>query len=123
MAWVELTLPTASLSVDTDGVIQWNSGLQLLMGDPVWVDLMWDAAENRMGVRAVNSPTGIPVVKEPEGSEYKLDSEDLVADAGITVDENVEAEPDTWQQVEAGGGATPATWFGYDTIYYITLPE
>jgi hypothetical protein len=102
-------------------VIKWNTALQLQMGDPAWVDLMWDASAKTLGIRAINSATGIPIVKEPEGSEYYLDSYDALDAAGVPVDITVGGAPDSWIQSTSLGPGT-SVWFGYLTIYYITLP-
>lgn len=122
MAWEELLPPAAELELK-NGVVKWNVALHLLMGHPQWVDLMWNADQNQLGIRAVNSATGLCVIEEQEGSEFKLDSESILDDAGVPTDITVSAEPDTWVQTNAGPGPGPATWFGYNTIYYLTLPE
>lgn len=119
MPFIELLPPTAELSLRADGVIEWNTALQLAMGDPTWVDLMWDSANRYLGIRAVNSATGIPVSKEPQSGEYRVDSNDILTSAGISVDDTASAEPETWYQTELNTGA----WFGYNPIHYITLPE
>ena len=121
MTWVEIDLPAPELTAKDDGVVEWNSALQLLMGDPNWVDLMYNAADNTLGVRGVNSATGFPVVAEPEGSEYKIDSAAAIDAAGITISETTTAEPEKWHQTQAGGPGEIG-WFGYNPIYYITLP-
>lgn len=121
MSWVEIALPSTELAFRANGKIAWNSALQLMMGDPAWVDLMWDAAERTLGIRAVNSPTGFPVSPEPEGSEYMIDSADALDAAGISVDENVSGAPESWQETKAGTGWNE--WFGYNPIHYITIPE
>jgi hypothetical protein len=119
MPFVELAAITANLAVKQDGTIEWNTALQLTMGDPVWVDLMWDASERRLGIRAVNSATGIPVYKEAEAGEYRVDSQEILEANGITVDEKIDGEPEKWYQITQAEG----DWFGYNPIYYITLPE
>lgn len=124
MAWTELTPATAELSLKTTGVIEWNTRLQLAMGDPDWVNLMWDAGNRELGIRAVNSPTGQPVAKEPETGEFRIDSAEILNRAGISVAENVSAEPETWYNPTAPPTIDPeASGFGYNAIYYITLPE
>lgn len=119
MPFIELIAPNANLALKADGTLEWNTALQLIMGDPVWVDLMWDEATRQLGIRAVNSPTGIPVYKEPETGEYRVDSAEILAAANITVATTTEAEPEMWYQQNLHEGQ----WFGYNPIYYITIPE
>ena len=123
MPWVEVTSGTPELTFTDDGVLKWNTALQLLMGDPKWVDIMryLTGTKSQIGIRAVNSPTGLPVIAEPEGSEYKLDSPAILAAAGISVAVTVTGEPDSWQQTTAPGTGS-SQWFGYQPIYYLTLP-
>ena len=122
MAWVEL-FPTPTELQLNNGVVKWNTALQITMGDPEWVELMHDSANGRLGIRATYASTGLPVVKEPEGSEYWVDSELLLDAAGVPIDITVSAAPpEQWRQSEAGSGATPNEWFGSGTIYYLELP-
>jgi hypothetical protein len=121
MAWVDLPLGNKELSINTNGTIEWNAALQLAMGDPAWVDVMWDAIERTLGIRAVNAPLGVPVYKEPKSGEYSIDSADILTAAGITVAETLNGEPDSWVETDAGGGW--AEWFGFNPIYYLTVPE
>ncbi len=121
MPWVELNQTTPKLTLHTTGKLTWNTALQLRLGDPKWVDLMWNAETRQLGIRNVRSVTGLPVAAEPEQSDYKIDSSDILTEAGISVEENLVAEPETWQQTNAGTGWDE--WFGYNPIYHITVPE
>lgn len=121
MPWEELPLGAQDLGLTANGKIGWNSALQLAMGDPAWVDVMWDAAERTLGIRAVNSPTGIPITKNPSTSTYTIDTPDILTAASISVEETYSAEPESWVETDAGGGW--AEWFAFNPIYYITLPE
>ena len=120
MAWAELFPDALGLELK-DGVLTWNTALQIGMGDPPWVELMYDSANGWLGIRSANLATGLPVVKEPESSEYKLDSEDLLDDAGVPTDITVSASPpDSWRQ--ATGGVGEELHFNKPAIYYLTLP-
>ena len=121
MSWTELPLGPLELGLRADGVIEWNAALQLAMGDPTWVDVMWDATANTLGIRAVNAATGIPIYKEPDKGEYTLFTTAILATAGISVATNYTAEPSTWTETAVPGGQSP-TWTGYQPIYYVTLP-
>jgi hypothetical protein len=120
MSWVELTTPAAELELKSNGEITWNTRLQILLGDPEWVDVMWDSANRHLGIRSNNSPNGLPIVAEPESNEFKLDSAAVLTAANISVANNVSAEPDQWIQSNAADGW--ADWFSYPPIFYITLP-
>lgn len=119
MSWVEIQLPAIELNIQ-NGVVKWNSALQLMMSDPKWVELMWDAVANTLGIRATYAATGIPVVEEPEGSEYKIDSQAALSAAGITTG-SASGSPSSWRQETASGSGDPK-WFNYNPIYYLTLP-
>jgi len=122
MAWIEL-FPAATGLQLKNGVLKWNTALQVSMGDPLWVELMHDSANGQVGIRATNAATGLPVIKEPENGEYWIDSADLLDSAGVPIDITVNAlPPEEWRQVVAGGGPVPNDWFGYQTIYYLELP-
>jgi hypothetical protein len=121
MPWVELDTGVPELILRTDGVLEWNTALQRALGDPQWVDLMWDATERWLGVRGVSAATGLSVSAEPRTGEYRIDSAAALAAVGVSVAENLAAEPDSWVQDEAGAGW--AEWFGYNPIYYIVIPE
>ena len=121
MTWIDLPLGTQELALNADGSMEWNAALQLAMGDPAWVDVMWDATQRTLGIRAVNSATGIPVYKEPKAGEYSIATAAILNTAGISVDAPYAAEPDRWIQSSAGGGGLEP-WFGFNAIYYITLP-
>ena len=66
MAWQELDLGAKELVVEGQRHYGWNAPCSLAMGDPAWVDIMWDASERYLGIRAVNAATGVPVDKEPK---------------------------------------------------------
>lgn len=121
MAWQELTLGAQELALNANGAMEWNAALQLAMGDPAWVDIMWDEGERKLGLRPVNAPAGLPISKEPKTGEYTIDSASILATEGISVAENYAAEPETWAQTDAGTGWEEG--FGLNPIYYITLPE
>jgi hypothetical protein len=112
----------AELTLHTDGKVIWNTGTQLLLGDPKWVNLFWDAAEQRLGVRAVNATDGLPVSAEPEGSEFMIDSAAVLAEAGISVASNLSAEPVGWYDPDADAPVDPLFGYPYQQIFYITLP-
>jgi hypothetical protein len=119
MPWLDVSLPTWELEL-ADGVVKWNTALQLAMGDPAWVDLLWDAEARTIGIRAVNAPLGIPVVKEPSGSEYKLDSSESLEAVGVPVDVTVRGEPSVFKPTVFPSGWLPGD---RETIYYLAVPE
>ena len=120
MAWVELFPATLELELE-NGVVKWNAALQIGMGDPPWVELMYDSANGWLGIRSANVATGMPVVREPESSEYRIDSEALLDDAGVPIDITVNAlPPDSWRQ--ATGGVGEELHFNKPATYYLTLP-
>jgi len=119
MAWAEISTAPPLLTLGSNGQVSWNNALQILLGDPKWVDLMWDNNTSRLGIRQSNVPDGLPVIAEPEGLEWKIASTNALTAAGISVPNNVEATPEQWVQSNAEAGW--AEWFGYPTIYYITI--
>ncbi len=116
MPWVEISTGTPELTFKDDGAIEWNTSLQLLMGAPTWVELMYNAAQHKLGIRTVNAPSGFPVVAEPEGSQYKIDSAAALDAAGVSVDDTVSAVPESYY------ANTMNHLTGYQRTYYLTLP-
>jgi hypothetical protein len=121
MPWTELDLGTAELALKDDGSMEWNAALQQKMGDPAWVEIMWDATQRWLGIRAVNAATGVPIEKEPKTGEYSIDSAAILTAAAISVDETVSDEPQKYLRTVAEGITDPL--FGTNAIYYITVPE
>ena len=120
MAWAELFPDALGLQLK-NGVVKWNTALQMHMGDPPWVELMYDSANGWLGIRSANLPTGLPVIKDLAVGEYKIDSEALLDDAGVPIDITVNAlPPDSWRQ--ATGGVGEELHFNKPAIYYLTLP-
>ncbi|GAI49227.1 unnamed protein product, partial [marine sediment metagenome] len=117
MPWTEISTGTAQLTFTNTGLVEWNTALQLKMGAPTWVELMCNVADGTLGIRAVNSPSGFPIVAEPEGSEYKIDSVAALEAAGISVANTITVEPESWYQPTAPGTG-PSVWFGHEPIYY-----
>ena len=126
MAWAELEPSAAELTIRDTGVVEWNTSLQIVMGDPKWVQLMWDSARRWLGVRGwVNSPHGFIVNVDEDAGEFKIDSEAVLSGAGITIAETQSGEPETWLDPEPEPGilADPQFGYPYQPIYYLTLPE
>jgi hypothetical protein len=121
MSWEDLPLGANNLEIKADGEIKWNAALQLAMGDPAWVDVMWDASARTLGIRAVNAPLGVPVYKETQTGEYSVNSAAILAAAGVTIGDDLAGEPESWVETNSGGGL--AQWFGFNPIYYLTVPE
>jgi hypothetical protein len=96
MPWLDVSLPTWELEL-ADGVVKWNTALQLAMGDPAWVDLLWDAEARTIGIRAVNAPLG-----------------------GVPVDVTVRGEPSVFKPTVFPSGWLPGD---RETIYYLAVPE
>ena len=94
MPWEEQNTGTPELILRVDGILEWNTALQRALGDPHWVDLMWDVANQRLGIRNISAATGLPVSAEPQRGEYTIDSAANLTAAGISVAENLAAEPD-----------------------------
>lgn len=109
------------MTVKANGSLEWNTALQLTMGDPTWIDIMWDSEDRLLGIRAVNSPTGFPVEKEPKSGEYTVPSRPVLSAYDITIPEKVSGPPEVWTQ-DQGAGYGPL-WFGHNIIYYLTVPE
>lgn len=116
MGWTEITAGAPELTLNTNGLLEWNTALQIQLGNPTWVNLMWDPDERRLGLRGVYAQQGLPVYAEPDKSEYKIDSPDLLTAAGITVDQTVSAAPDQYPGDHIEDSAIS------NTIFYITLP-
>ena len=117
MPWTEITAGTPELTFKTNGLLEWNTALQILLSDPSWVNLMWDPDERHLGVRGVCFMQGLPVYSEKDKGEYKIDSSDLPNEAGISVNETLSAEPTKATEPIRTGE------FAYFPIYHITLPE
>ena len=122
MTWHELFPATRELTLK-DGVIKWNTALHIAMGDPPWVELMHDPDNGWVGIRSANSPTGLPVIDEPEGGEFKLDSKDLLDAAGIATDITVSASPPNQSQatIDTSPDHT-AAYAARHPVYYVELP-
>jgi len=118
MPWVEIPTAPAQLALNNRGQLSWNTTLQVLLGDPKWVDLMWESNTRCLGIRKNNAPGGLLV--SAQGNEFKINSAAALTAAGISVAETVQATPQEWIQVTANTGW--AEWFGYPPIFYITLP-
>lgn len=127
MAWVELEPSAAELTIRDTGVVEWNTGLQIAMYDPKWVQLMWDSAERWLGVRGwVNSATGFIVNVDEEMGEFKIDSAAVLSAAGVTIAQTQSGPPEKWVDAEIGTPGVPVELpFGYpyQPIYYLTVPE
>lgn len=118
MAWVNLSLPALQLNVRSDGWLEWNAALQILMDDPGWVDVMWDAATRQLGIRESKHTYGIPVVREPEAPEYKANAVEVFDVAGITLTDVTGIPEIAVEPADVGGSG----WFGHGPIYYLILP-
>ena len=88
--WTKVSLEPAELTLHSTGGLTWNTALQLEMNSPRWIDIMWDAATNRLGIRPMTKEVGFPVI-EDEG-EYKALSAGALNLADISVDENVSSQ-------------------------------
>ena len=83
MAWAELEPGVAQLTIKDTGVVEWNTSLQITMGDPKWVQLLWDSSERWLGVRGWrNSAHGFIVNVDEDAGEFKIDSEAVLDGAG-----------------------------------------
>ena len=123
MSWEQVTTATERMEVTVDGVVKWNTGMQLLLSDAKWVTVFWDSAERRLGIRAASAITGVPVIAEPESSEWWIDSGDMLDDAGIVVGSSVEAAPTKWYQADATAPVDPLYGYPYQSIFYVVVPE
>jgi hypothetical protein len=123
MAWAEVEPGAAELTIKDTGVVEWNTRLQSVMGDPGWIQLMWDSAERWLGVRPLNVPHGFAVNKDEEEGEFKLDTADALAAAGISITSTISGEPTKFYDSEAEVPVDPLFGYPYAPIYYLTVPE
>jgi len=123
MAWAEVEPGTAELTIQDSGVIEWNMRLQSVMGDPGWVQLMWDSAERWLGVRPLNVSHGFPVGKEQQSGEFKIDSADALDAAGIVIADTLSGEPVKFYETEAEIPVDPLFGYPYAPVYYLVVPE
>lgn len=114
MPWSELTTGTPQLTLKATGKVEWNIALQILLGNPSWVQLMWDTDTNRLGIRGIYAQMGWPVEVLPEESVYKIHCADALDAAGVPVDDDVSGEPMKWTGVD--------DWIPDQPTYYINLP-
>lgn len=123
MAWVAIPAVAPELSLHVDGKLVWNTGLHILLGGPVWVKLMWDSVDRRLGVRAVSAADGFLVAAKPEKSEFMIDSAGVLSAAGISVARELTVTPGEWTNLDANGLVDPLFGYPYGAIFYLTLPE
>jgi len=123
MSWEQVTTATELMKVTVDGVVKWNTRMQAILGDARWVTVFWDSSERRLGIRAGSSGTGTPVIAEPEGSEWWIDSADMLDNAGIVVGSSVEAVPTKWYRADASAPVDPLYGYPYQPIFYVVVPE
>jgi hypothetical protein len=123
MAWAELETAARELTIKDTGVVEWNTSLQITMGDPKWIQLMWDSSERWLGVRGVNSPHGFIVNVDEEAGEFKIDSADALSGAGISIAQTQSGEPEKWVDLDTGIPTDPLFGYPYQPIYYLSIPE
>ena len=120
MAWTLIATGEAELTLAKNGGVEWNAALQGMLGDPEWVDLLWEPAERWLGVRCNYVTDGWPVYSELDNGEFKVDSGDALDEAGVSVDENYSAVPvKTAEPVLGPDGAL----YNPEPVWYITVPE
>jgi hypothetical protein len=120
MPWTEVGSPVAEMTLRTDGTLEWNSAMQVLLLNPRWVKIVWDSVGRHLGLHFVPHEHGFPVYAEPESSEYRVDSGDALAAVGISVTSNYTqqfTEADIWLNDGSYGGQEPPA-----ALYYLTIP-
>ena len=116
MAWQELVPPSAELSLKTSGVVEWNTALQVLLGNPKWVGLVWDSSSRWLGIHRRDQDAGFPVYCEPESGEFRIDSADALNAVGVSVASNHAASPTEWTN---DGSYRP---HGRPSVFFVTIP-
>jgi hypothetical protein len=89
--WTKISLEPAQITLHKSGKITWNTPLQLALKSPLWVDVMWDDDNRRIGIRTMTKQVGFPVIHEAQDGEYKILSAEALTLAGISVEENITA--------------------------------
>ena len=120
MAWTLISTGDAELTLLANGSVEWNTALQAALGDPKWVDLLWEPDERWLGVRVNYITEGLPVYSELDNGEFKIDSGDILDEAGVSVDDNYSAVP---VRTAAPLVGSEGALYSAEPVWYITLPE
>lgn len=92
--WDLLELEDALIAVHPDGRIVWNEMCQLILGHPVVVQVMLDAAAGRLGLRRINQdPLGHGTYVISEGDEFYVKANSQLEGAGYLPAAKYEATP------------------------------
>lgn len=119
MAWALVSTGDAMMGLRANGSLEWNMALQAVLGDPKWVDVLWDSDERYLGLRCNYVTEGFPVHCQPDEGTFKVDSADILDDAGISVDSGYKAVVvRTDEPVLGSDGAL----YNPEPVWYITLP-
>ena len=119
MAWTLIATGEAELTLAKNGGVEWNAALQGMLGDPEWVDLLWEPDERWLGIRCNYVTEGFPVDGKPDKGEFKVDSGDMLDEAGVSVDEKYSAVPVRTAEPVVG---TEGALYSAEPVWYITLP-
>lgn len=79
-----------AISIQKNGRIAWNLGTQDVLGNPTFVELLYDDAHKILGVRAVQeeSTESFPVYKSAKQNTWGIHAKGALDTVGVTVDKS-----------------------------------
>lgn len=116
MAWSELSGETATVTIKTDGDVQWNDAAQVALGAPEAVNLFHDAGGGRLGLRRINPQGANGLRVSLESGNFVIAAQQHLDDAGIDYSVQFSAE------LQEPTPPTPPDDMGDSAIYWISLP-
>ena len=92
MAWTQLDQDDPMVRVRANGQVQWNTATHIMLGNPVSVEMFYDAVTNRLGLRGVYYAGALRALYN-ENMEYGVDAGAHIDDAGLSFDADWKATP------------------------------
>ncbi len=120
MAWTKITAGEPELTFSDEGILEWNTALQVLLGSPEWVDLLWEPDDRKLGLRCNYISEGFPVYAELDQGEFQIDSAEALGKAGVSVEETF---ADTPVRMPAPLVGFEGALYSSEPVWYITIPE
>jgi hypothetical protein len=79
-----------AISIQKNGRIAWNQGTQNVLGNPTFVELLYDDVHRMLGVRAVSEENteSFPVYKSPKQNTWGIHAKGALDTVGVMVDKS-----------------------------------
>ena len=92
MAWVKLDDGDPVIQVRASGQVRWNTATHAMLGNPVSIELFYDAVADKLGLRGVYYVGELRALYN-EDMQYGIDAGEHFAGAGLSFAEDWTATP------------------------------